>query len=59
MLLCQDWKKNSIKKAVLIIDEPGHGTEYMSGYYPDDFPDGSPENLKIEDLTKELLEKDI
>jgi len=47
MLLCQKWKKNAIKKAVFIIDEPGHGKEFMTAEYPDDYENGSPENLSL------------
>lgn len=59
MALCQDWKENAIKKAIVIIDEPGHGKQYYDGYCPDDYPEGSPEGLDIETLTKEFHDKNI
>ena len=51
MTLMQDWKKNAIKKAFIIIDEPGHGNEYVGSNMYDNYPSGSPENLRIEDLS--------
>merc|ERR1712070_370880 len=57
----QDWTENSIKRAFLILDEPGHGQQYLNdgGFYPDDYPEGSPEGLQIEKLTEEFKTKQI
>ena len=42
----------------MIADAPAHGRD-VSGGAGDDYPDGSPDGLKIQDLMKEFKDKEI
>ena len=44
---------------MLITDAPPHGRQYHSNNCGDDFPNGSPEGLVLEDLMKEFCKKEI
>jgi len=55
--LDQQWSSDSSKQVFHIFDAPCHGKKYCDG--GDDYPDGSPEGLKLEPLMKEFEEKGI
>lgn len=61
MALMQDWHADSIKRAFIILDEPPHGGQYTNDEdeIPDDYPEGSPENLNFENLVNEFQAKNI
>ena len=42
-----------------IADAPCHGTEYHNKHYLDSYPEGDPGGLQLDDLMKQLAEKDI
>ena len=52
------WKSNA-RYAVLIADAPGHGKQYHEDDVEDDFPDGDPNGLILEDLMKKYVENNI
>jgi hypothetical protein len=58
LCLLQDWTEEATKRVVLITDAPPHGTKYHESY-GDDYPNGSPEGLVLEDLMKEFCKKEI
>ena len=43
----------------MICDAPPHGLEYHDKKYKDDYPQGSPDGLKLEPLIHELKRKKI
>ena len=45
--LQQDWGLSSVKQVFLICDAPGHGKDLTGGDCGDDFPNGSPDGLKV------------
>lgn len=56
----QDWTVEAAKRVVLITDAPPHGKQYHNYQrYGDDYPNGSPDGLILEDLIKEFAEKEI
>lgn len=57
MCLHQDWTEEAVKRVILITDAPPHGQEFHDTR--DDYPEGSPDGFKIEDLMKEFAKKDI
>lgn len=57
LCLLQNWTKEATKRVVIITDAPPHGSKYH--YEHDDYPNGSPEAIKIEDLMKEFCKKEI
>lgn len=50
---------DSVKLAVFVADAPAHGRQYHTGHKQDDFPEGNPCGLILEDLMKEMSEKEI
>jgi len=52
------WKSNA-RVAILIADAPGHGKQYHEDNVDDDFPDGDPNGLILEDLMKKYIENNI
>jgi len=50
---------DSVKLAVLVADAPTHGKKYHVGHKHDDFPEGNPAGLVLEDLMKEMSDKEI
>lgn len=50
---------DSVKLAVLVADAPTHGKKYHNGHKHDDFPEGNPAGLVLEDLMKEMSNKEI
>lgn len=57
LALLQDWTEEASKRVFIISDAPCHGREYHN--CRDDYPNGSPDGLKLEDLMKEFCKKDI
>ena len=57
LALLQDWTEEATKRVFIISDAPCHGKRYHS--CSDDFPEGSPDGLILEDLMKEFCKKDI
>jgi len=57
LCLLQDWTEEAVKRVVIITDAPPHGKQYHDTC--DDYPEGSPEGIEIEDLMKEFCKKDI
>ena len=57
LALLQDWTEEASKRVFIICDAPCHGKSYHSCH--DDFPEGSPDGLVLEDLMKEFCKKDI
>ena len=56
--LTLSWKSNA-RVAILIADAPGHGKQYHEDDVEDDFPDGDPNGLILEDLMKKYIENNI
>ena len=54
-----DWSENSVKQVIMITDSVCHGTKYQNNYCADQFPQGSPDNLVLEQLVAELYNKNI
>lgn len=54
MCLMQDWTEEAIKRVVIITDAPPHGRQYQNVPCRDDYPEGSPDGIKIEDLMNEF-----
>jgi len=52
------WKSNA-RYAVLIADAPGHGKQYHEDDVDDDFPEGYPKGLILEDLMKKYYKNNI
>merc|ERR1719499_1381239 len=50
---------DSVKLAVFVADAPAHGRQYYFGHKHDDFPDGNPAGLILEDMMKEMSDKEI
>ena len=44
---------------VIITDAPPHGKQYQNKNCGDDYPNGSPDGIQIEDLMKEFCKKEI
>ena len=59
LCLLQDWTEEATKRVVIITDAPPHGKQYQNEYCGDDYPNGSPEGIQIEDLMKEFCKKEI
>lgn len=57
LALLQDWTEEATRRVFLICDAPCHGKQYHSE--SDDFPNGSPEGLVLEDMMKEFCKKEI
>jgi len=57
VLLMQDWTAEASKRVFLIGDAPTHGKKYHG--LADDYPNGSPEGLNLEELMAEFKAKDI
>ena len=55
--LKMDWASNS-KYAVLVCDAPCHGKKYHNISY-DEFPDGDPDGVSLEDVIQQFYQKDI
>lgn len=49
----------STQVLIHITDAPCHGQQYHSSTVSDRYPDGDPEGLKLDDLMKQLVEKEI
>lgn len=58
LALLQDWTEEASKRVYVIADAPCHGKKYHT-CYSDDYPNGSPDGLVLEDLMKEFCRKDI
>ena len=58
LALLQDWTEEAFKRVYIICDAPCHGKKYHPDQF-EDYPDGSPDGLVLEDLMKELCRKDI
>lgn len=56
-LLNLSWHPNSIKLANLVADAPSHGRQYHGTR--DDYPEGSPAGLTLENLMDQIRGKDI
>ena len=52
------WKSNA-RYAILITDAPGHGRKYHENDVDDDYIDGDPNGLDLEDLMKKYVENNI
>jgi len=50
---------DSVKLAVFIADAPAHGKKYYAGHKHDDFPEGNPAGLTLEDMMKEMSDREI
>lgn len=50
---------DSVKLAVLVADAPTHGQKYHVGRKHDDFPEGNPAGLVLEDMMKEMSDNEI
>jgi len=50
---------DSVKLAVFIADAPAHGKKYYAGHKHDDFPEGNPAGLILEDMMKEMSDREI
>lgn len=59
LCLMQDWSQMAGKKVFFIADAPCHGTKYHVSREGDEYPEGSPDGLVLEDLMQEFAEKDI
>jgi hypothetical protein len=57
LALLQDWTEEASKRVYIITDAPCHGKKYHN--CGDDYPQGSPDNLILEDLMKEFCKKDV
>lgn len=55
LALLQDWTEEASKRVFLISDAPAHG--YYDGQ--DDYPKGSPDGLKLDDLMREFSTREI
>ena len=55
--LQQAWTERTTKRLIVMTDAPPHGKQYHTSH--DDYPQGSPDNLQLEELMKELCEKEI
>jgi len=56
--LGMSWKSNA-RYAILIADAPGHGKKYHDDDVDDDYIDGDPNGLDLEDLMKKYVENNI
>ena len=56
--LGMSWKSNA-RYAILITDAPGHGRKYHENDVDDDYLDGDPNGLDLEDLMKKYVENNI
>ena len=56
--LNMSWRSNA-RYAILIADAPGHGNQYHEKDVEDDYPNGDPNGLVLEDLMKKYVEKNI
>ena len=54
-----NWLNNSIKQAFLICDAPGHGKEFNTFGWGDNYPNGSPDGFKIQEQMKTFAVKNI
>lgn len=52
------WRSNA-RLAILICDAPCHGKKYHDNDVEDDYPNGDPNGLILEDLMKKYVEKNI
>ena len=59
LLTMQEWTKKAYKRVIMICDAPPHGLEYHDKKYRDDYPEGSPDGLKLEPLIYDLKKKRI
>jgi len=57
LALLQDWTEEATKRVFIISDAPCHGKKYHNSR--DDYPQGSPDGLILEDLMKEFCKKEI
>mmetsp|Transcript_2896 Transcript_2896/g.3309 ORF Transcript_2896/g.3309 Transcript_2896/m.3309 type:complete len:297 (+) Transcript_2896:133-1023(+) len=57
MALDLDWRENSIKLAYFIADAPCHGKKYHKA--GDDYPEGSPAGLVLEEIVREFSDREI
>ena len=57
LALMQDWTEEASKRVFIISDAPCHGKKYHG--CGDDYPNGSPDGLVLEDLMKEFCKKEI
>jgi len=55
------WYPGSVRLATVIADAPTHGHQYHSKSNPprDDYPEGSPAGLILEEVVKELRKKEV
>lgn len=58
VMLMQDWTEEAAKQVFLICDAPAHGKDCNNEYH-DDFPEGSPDGLRMDELMKEFKQKEI
>ena len=56
--LNMSWRSNA-RYAILIADAPGHGKKYHEKDVEDNYPNGDPNGLVIEDLMKKYVQKNI
>ena len=54
----KNWKSNA-RFAILVADSPCHGSKYHSSIVSDNYPNGDPNRRNIEELIKNLAEKNI
>jgi len=52
-----NWREDSIKVCFLVADAPCHGKKYHS--VNDDYPNGNPNGLVLEELVKEFSDREI
>lgn len=57
LALQQDWTKEAIKRVFVICDAPCHGSKYHN--VSDDYSEGSPDGLVLEDLMRDFCQKEI
>jgi len=55
--LLQDWTEEAAKRVFIISDAPCHGKKYHG--CSDDYPNGSPDGIVLEDIMKEFCKKEI
>ena len=56
--LKMNWRSNA-RYAILIADAPGHGNQYHDNEVQDDYGDGDPNGLVIEDLMEKYVDNNI
>lgn len=54
-----NWRQNSHRYVFLIADAPPHGSEYHSKSCTDNYPNGCPCNIKLDDIVNKFKEMKI